>query len=50
MPGVEIGDCGTKIGFDYIDNGWLALNHYRVPKSALLNKLGDVDENGNYVS
>ena len=50
LPGVDVGDCGHKTGFDNIDNGWVAFNNYRVPKSALLNKLGDVTEDGKYVT
>ena len=45
-----MGDCGNKTGFHEVDNGWIGFENYRVPKSALLNKLGDVTPEGEYVS
>ncbi len=48
LPGVTIGDMGRKIGLDGVDNGFVLFDHFFVPKSALLNKLGDIDEKGNY--
>ena len=50
LPGCEIGDCGLKIGIDGVDNGSIRFSHYKVPKTALLNKLGDVTDDGTYVS
>lgn len=50
LPGIDIGDCGEKIGLNYIDNGYLAFKNFRVPKTALLNKIGDVNEKGEYIS
>ena len=50
LPGIDIGDCGDKIGFQHIDNGWISFNHFRAPKAALLNRLGDVTEEGQYIS
>ncbi|XP_077301266.1 acyl-CoA oxidase 3 isoform X2 [Arctopsyche grandis] len=50
FPGVIVGDIGEKIGANGLDNGFMMFNSYRVSKDALLNKLGDVDEDGKYVS
>ncbi|WP_448851818.1 acyl-CoA dehydrogenase family protein [Corynebacterium sp. 335C] len=50
MPGVTIGDHGHKGGLVGVDNGTLLFDNVRVPRTALLNRFGDVDEEGNYSS
>eukprot|EP00095_Tigriopus_kingsejongensis_P010852 snap_masked-scaffold592_size129239-processed-gene-0.6 protein:Tk10852 transcript:snap_masked-scaffold592_size129239-processed-gene-0.6-mRNA-1 annotation:"hypothetical protein LOTGIDRAFT_159357" len=49
-PGVTIGDMGEKVGLNGLDNGFMMFDHYRIEKKCLLNKLGDVNELGAYVS
>ena len=48
--GVRIKDCGVKNGLNGVDNGRMWLDHVHVPRSALLNKYGDVSEDGVYSS
>ncbi|WP_086842100.1 acyl-CoA dehydrogenase family protein [Amycolatopsis kentuckyensis] len=50
MPGVSIEDCGPKAGLNGVDNGRLAFDSVRVPREALLNRFGDVAEDGTYSS
>ncbi|MGI6872747.1 acyl-CoA dehydrogenase family protein [Amycolatopsis sp. 3B14] len=50
MPGVEIGDDGRKAGLNGVDNGRLTFHSVRVPRDALLNRYGDVTEDGTYTS
>ena len=50
LPGVTIGDCGAKAGLAGVDNGRLSFDHVRVPRTNLLNRYGDVDEQGRYSS
>ncbi|GAB3566697.1 acyl-CoA dehydrogenase [Amycolatopsis endophytica] len=50
LPGVEIGDDGRKAGLNGVDNGRLAFHSVRVPREALLNRYGDVTEDGTYTS
>ncbi|WP_439383596.1 acyl-CoA dehydrogenase family protein [Amycolatopsis lexingtonensis] len=50
LPGVSIEDCGPKAGLNGVDNGRLSFDAVRVPREALLNRFGDVDENGTYSS
>lgn len=50
LPGVTIGDNGEKAGLPGVDNGTFSFAQVRVPKDALLNKYGDVDDDGTYVS
>src|SRR5699024_7010909 len=41
-------DDGFKGGLNGIDNGRLHFTYVRIPRTNLINKLGDVDEKGNY--
>lgn len=50
LPGIGREDDGLKGGLNGIDNGRLSFDHVRVPRTNLLNKYGDVDENGVYTS
>ncbi len=50
MPGVTIGDCGPKAGLNGVDNGRLTFDRVRVPRAALLNRFGDIAEDGTYTS
>src|SRR5690625_2128891 len=50
LPGVGGEDDGYKGGLNGIDNGRLHFTHVRIPRTNLLNKLGDVDENGDYTT
>lgn len=50
LPGIEIGDCGVKLGLNGMDNGWMTFKDFHVPKDGLLDKLGKVDDEGNYSS
>ncbi|EXG79190.1 acyl-CoA dehydrogenase [Cryptosporangium arvum] len=49
-PGVRIGDCGGKAGLDGVDNGRLWFDRVRIPRENLLNRYGDVAEDGTYSS
>ncbi|WP_410580452.1 acyl-CoA dehydrogenase [Amycolatopsis sp. lyj-108] len=50
VSGVEIEDCGRKAGLNGVDNGRLTFTQVRVPREALLNRFGDVAEDGTYSS
>ncbi|XP_075678603.1 peroxisomal acyl-coenzyme A oxidase 3-like [Dermatophagoides pteronyssinus] len=49
-PGVIIGDMGPKIGLNGLDNGFASFENYRIPKSCLMNRTGDIDSSGDYVT
>jgi acyl-CoA oxidase len=49
-PGVEIEDCGEKLGLGGVDNGRISFADVRVPRSALLDRYGEVTEAGEYRS
>lgn len=48
--GVTIEDMGYKMGLNGIDNGKLTFKNVRVSRTALLNKLNDVTEDGQFKS
>ncbi len=50
LPGVKVEDCGYKLGLNGVDNGRIWFDKVRIPKENLLNRFGDVDETGSYVS
>ncbi|GAB3246613.1 acyl-CoA dehydrogenase family protein [Arthrobacter pigmenti] len=50
LPGIGGEDDGLKGGLNGIDNGRLHFSNVRVPRTNLLNRYGDVDEEGTYTS
>jgi acyl-CoA oxidase len=50
MPGVTTSDCGHKGGLRGVDNGRIMFDQVRVPRENLLNRYGDVAEDGTYSS
>ena len=50
LPGIRIEDCGYKLGLNGVDNGRIWYNQVRVPRENLLNRFGDVTEEGIYTS
>src|SRR3954447_14202455 len=49
-PGVRLEDCGAKLGLNGVDNGRIRFDHVRVPRENLLDKYGQVAEDGTYFS
>ncbi|GMN33716.1 hypothetical protein TIFTF001_004309 [Ficus carica] len=50
LPGIEIHDCGHKVGLNGVDNGALRFRSVRIPRENLLNRFGDVSRDGKYTS
>jgi len=50
MPGVTLVDCGDKMGLQGIDNGLLMFRRVVIPRQNLLNKVTQVDREGNVTS
>jgi acyl-CoA oxidase len=50
LPGIEIEDCGGKLGLDGVDNGRIRFDHVRVPREALLDRYAEVSAEGEYTS
>jgi acyl-CoA oxidase len=50
LPGVIIEDDGPKAGLLGVDNGRLSFDHVPLPREALLDRYGQVHEDGTYFS
>jgi acyl-CoA oxidase len=50
MPGVTISDDGPKAGLNGVDNGRLTFDHVTVPREMLLDRYGQVAQDGTYTS
>ncbi len=50
LPGIQVEDCGPKMGLNGVDNGRLAFEHVRVPRENLLDRFGSVSPEGRYAS
>ncbi|MCW2779087.1 MAG: acyl-CoA dehydrogenase protein [Frankiales bacterium] len=50
VEGVEVEDCGDKMGLQGVDNGRLRLSAVRVPRDALLDRFAQVSADGEYTS
>eukprot|EP01052_Picozoa_sp_SAG31_P045680 SAG31_NODE_8440_length_1452_cov_1.025868_1_plen_439_part_10 len=50
LPGVEIHDCGEKVGLNGVDNGAIQFHDVRIPRDNLLDRFGHVAATGEYSS
>jgi acyl-CoA oxidase len=50
VDGVEISDCGEKLGLTGVDNGRLSFDDVRVDRDALLDRYAEVTPDGEYRS
>lgn len=50
FSGVIVGDMGSKIGLNGLDNGFVMFDNYRIPKENLLSRTGDISDDGQYIS
>ncbi|GMT21541.1 hypothetical protein PFISCL1PPCAC_12838 [Pristionchus fissidentatus] len=48
MRGITVGDIGPKMAINTLDNGFLALDHVRIPRRQMLMKHAKVATNGTY--
>lgn len=46
LDGIELGDIGPKVGFNAIDNGFLALHHVRIPRENMLMRFSKLSREG----
>lgn len=49
FPGVEVGDIGSKMGYNGVDNGFLRFDHVHVPRDAMLMRYSSVKKDGTYI-
>jgi acyl-CoA oxidase len=48
VDNITIDDMGTKTVGNDLDNAWIHFDHVELPKSAMLNRFADIDDDGNY--
>eukprot|EP01118_Nematostelium_gracile_P010479 TRINITY_DN3616_c0_g1_i1.p1 TRINITY_DN3616_c0_g1~~TRINITY_DN3616_c0_g1_i1.p1 ORF type:complete len:493 (+),score=109.56 TRINITY_DN3616_c0_g1_i1:682-2160(+) len=48
LPGVSVGDLGSKLGRNGLDNGWIQFSHVRIPRENMLAKWAQVSRNGTF--
>ncbi|KAL8163195.1 UNVERIFIED_CONTAM: Peroxisomal acyl-coenzyme A oxidase 1 [Gekko kuhli] len=49
LPGITVGDIGPKFGYDEMDNGYLKMDNFRIPRENMLMKFAKVEPDGTYV-
>ncbi|XP_020014929.2 peroxisomal acyl-coenzyme A oxidase 1 isoform X1 [Castor canadensis] len=49
LPGITVGDIGPKFGYEEMDNGYLKMDNYRIPRENMLMKHAQVKPDGTYV-
>lgn len=42
LPGITVGDIGPKFGYDEMDNGYLKMDNFRIPRENMLMKFAKV--------
>ncbi|CAH6722924.1 acyl-coenzyme A oxidase [[Candida] jaroonii] len=47
LPGISIGDIGSKMGRHGVDNGWIQYTNVKIPRHFMLQKWCKVDRQGN---
>jgi len=48
LPGIELGDCGPKLGDPANDTGFMRLENVRIPRDMMFSKFQRVTEKGEY--
>ncbi|KAG0370167.1 hypothetical protein BC939DRAFT_438315 [Gamsiella multidivaricata] len=48
MPGIELGNLGSKIGFNTIDNGFMRVHKVRIPRDQMMMRNSRVTREGKY--
>lgn len=49
LPGIKVGDIGTKLGMNATNNGYLGFNNVRIPRKNMLMKNNKVLKDGTYI-
>ncbi|XP_064474025.1 peroxisomal acyl-coenzyme A oxidase 1-like [Ornithodoros turicata] len=49
LPGITVGEIGPKMGMRAADNGFLKLDHVRIPRTNMLMKNAQVTKEGDYI-
>jgi alkylation response protein AidB-like acyl-CoA dehydrogenase len=50
LKGIHVGDIGPKMGMSAVDNGYLRLEHVRIPRKNLLSRYFSIEKGGKYTA
>ena len=45
---MEVGDIGSKLGYNSIDNGYLMFDKVKVPRNAMLSRFAEITKEGDF--
>jgi len=48
LPGVKVGDIGSKLGYNTKDNGWLMFDKVRIPRTNMLCRFAYIAADGTF--
>ncbi|KAH7397212.1 hypothetical protein BKA66DRAFT_408587 [Pyrenochaeta sp. MPI-SDFR-AT-0127] len=48
LPGINLGDIGSKMGYNHADNGFASFTHVRIPRAHMLMAHSQLSRNGTY--
>lgn len=48
LKGIEVGDIGTKLGYNMMDNSFLSFNNVRIPRTNLFARFVEVEKDGSF--
>jgi len=48
MPGIELGDLGSKMGMTPKDNGYMIFNQVKVPRFNMFSRVCQVEKDGTF--
>jgi hypothetical protein len=48
VPNISVGDMGSKMGRNGLDNGWIQFHQKRVPRDAMLQRWAKLDRDGKF--
>lgn len=46
LPGITVGEVGTKLGYNAVDNGFLSFNNVRVPRENMMMRFSCITKEG----
>jgi acyl-CoA oxidase len=46
LPGITVGDMGTKLGYNSVDNGFLSFDNVRVPRKNMMTRFSYITKEG----
>ncbi|PRP88722.1 acyl-coenzyme A oxidase I [Planoprotostelium fungivorum] len=49
LPGIDVGDCGAKMGRNGLDNGYIQYHNVRIPRDDMLMRWAQVTKEGEYI-